>query len=236
MDLLIADNSVPFANADVAPTSGTPQWATDGNPATGVAATIAPAYHYNSLMGEQYHIVVTSGLTPNGADYTQVLSGLRRLLVQNGGGLNQEPINAQVIQLGLSTTSTALRATIGITDLGELAAFGNVALGNWMEKYSTLAGQSSETIALTFTAPRKGRVLVVASANLAAQATGNNLLSVAVNGATGSSDSVANTTSMTNHSCFEVAAGPVTVSSYFGISSSNSIAVGHTLSYLFVPE
>ncbi|NHN83676.1 hypothetical protein GOB93_03350 [Acetobacter musti] len=79
MDLLIASNSVPLASADTVPTSGTPQWATDGNPATGVPATGWPSYHYNMVMGELYNLVVAAGLAPSGSDKTQVLQAVQAL-------------------------------------------------------------------------------------------------------------------------------------------------------------
>lgn len=153
---------------------------------------------------------------------------------QQGGGINQA---ADKLYIGLSSTSTAVRVTVDATDLGELAAFGNLGIGNWMEQYSTLPANGSETISLSFTAPRKGRVVVIASANLAAPSAGNNLLSVAVNGNTGSSDAVQQTSAMTNHSCFEVTAGEaVAISSYFGVSGNYSVTVGHTLTYIYIPE
>ena len=50
MDLLIAPNTVAYANRDLAPATGTPGWATGGNPAAGIPATIDSAAQYNALM------------------------------------------------------------------------------------------------------------------------------------------------------------------------------------------
>lgn len=80
MDLLIAANSVAKSAADAVPTSGTPQYATDGNPVTGVSATTFPAYHYNMLMGELYNLVTAAGLTPSGSDWTQVAQAVNALV------------------------------------------------------------------------------------------------------------------------------------------------------------
>lgn len=228
------DDNTTVATLPAVPTDniGTPGFFTGGSLA-GQVATRVRYWWLNQIQEELLAILAAAGVAPVKASLNQVITSLKLLFVKQGSGVLQ---SANQVILGLSTQSTALRCTVDATDLGELAAFTNLAIGNWMEKYSTLAASGSETISLAFTAPRKGRVIVVGSANLASQASGNNLLSVACNGSTGSSDSVANTTSMTNTSCFEVTAGAVSVSSYFGISSSSSMAVGHSLSFLYVPE
>lgn len=79
MDLIIADGSVPLANADLVPSTGTPQYATDGNPATGVPATVAPAYHYNMLTAELYAFLAAAGITPSGGNWGQVLAATKKL-------------------------------------------------------------------------------------------------------------------------------------------------------------
>ena len=79
MDRLIAPNSVVLANADKAPTSGTPQYATDGNPATNSPATIWPAYQYNAMQEEILAVILAAGITPDKANWTQLLAALRKL-------------------------------------------------------------------------------------------------------------------------------------------------------------
>lgn len=79
MDLLIAANTVTQAQADKAPTSGTPGWATDGNPATGLLATDAPAWHYNMMMSELIAIIKAAGFTPSNADWSQVLKAMQTI-------------------------------------------------------------------------------------------------------------------------------------------------------------
>ncbi|MFT8890820.1 MAG: hypothetical protein ABF888_03165 [Acetobacter papayae] len=79
MDLLISANTVPQAAADTAPASGTPGWATDGNPATGVLATDAPAWHYNMMMSELLAIVKAAGITPSNSDWSQTIKALKTI-------------------------------------------------------------------------------------------------------------------------------------------------------------
>ena len=80
MDRLIAPNSVPLAQADAAPTTGTPQYATDGNPATNVPATLWPAYAFNTLQDEIYNVIVGAGLTPDRTKWNQLLTAIQMML------------------------------------------------------------------------------------------------------------------------------------------------------------
>lgn len=80
MDRLIASNSVPLAQADTAPATGTPQYATDGNPATNTPATLWPAYAWNALQDEIYNVIVGAGLTPDRNVWNQLLLAVKRLI------------------------------------------------------------------------------------------------------------------------------------------------------------
>lgn len=80
MDRLIATHSVDLAHADTAPVSGTPQYATDGNPGSGIPATIWPAYQYNSIQEELLAVIEGAGLTPSKGNLAQVLQAIRSLI------------------------------------------------------------------------------------------------------------------------------------------------------------
>ena len=145
------------------------------------------------------------------------------------------------VSIGLRTGVTSGAARIGAkvddTDFGNFAMTGNktLGLGDWTEQYYTLASGGSKTISLEFDAPLDGYVLVVGSANYSVQNTNQTNLTISVNGTNLSADQVTGSTSMTNHSCVKVSAGPVTVGSYCGTSATNPPNVGHTLSYLYIP-
>ncbi|KPD17273.1 hypothetical protein ADM96_20455 [Burkholderia sp. ST111] len=79
MDRLIAPNSVIAAQADAAPVTGTPQYATDGNPATNIPATQWPAYQYNAFQEEIIAILVAAGITPDRTNNAQVAAAIKRL-------------------------------------------------------------------------------------------------------------------------------------------------------------
>lgn len=97
MDLLIATNTVAQEQADKAPASGTPGWATDGNPATGQLATDAPAWHYNMMMSELINIVKAAGITPSNSDWSQVLKAMQTIFSPAQYGV--APYSAQLAQL-----------------------------------------------------------------------------------------------------------------------------------------
>lgn len=79
MDRLIAANSVPMAQADTAPLTGTPQGATDGNPASNIPATRWPSYQYNAIQEELIAILTAAGITPDRTNNAQILAAIRAL-------------------------------------------------------------------------------------------------------------------------------------------------------------
>jgi len=83
MNRLKATNSVPFANRDVAPTLGTPQYATNGNPSTPTPATIWPAYAWNMAQDEIMNVILAAGLTPDDTNWAQLLQAIMSLPGKN---------------------------------------------------------------------------------------------------------------------------------------------------------
>lgn len=82
MDRLRADNSVNFAGRDVSPGTGTPQYATDGNPITPTPSTIWPAYSFNMIQDEIMAVIAAAGITPDDTNWAQLLQAMQTL----GGG------------------------------------------------------------------------------------------------------------------------------------------------------
>ncbi|MEK7909010.1 hypothetical protein AACG96_13985, partial [Burkholderia multivorans] len=80
MDRLIAANSVPMAQADTAPLTGTPQGATDGNPAANIPATRWPSYQYNAIQEELIGILTAAGISPDRTNNSQIASAIKRLV------------------------------------------------------------------------------------------------------------------------------------------------------------
>lgn len=88
MDLLSSDHTVPLVKADRSPKKNidpTPQYATDGDPAQGIPATILTAAHYNSLMDEVVNAIIAGGLDPNKDDWGQLASIITKFINQIDG-------------------------------------------------------------------------------------------------------------------------------------------------------
>ncbi|AFW00299.1 hypothetical protein Gbth_008_078 [Gluconobacter thailandicus F149-1 = NBRC 100600] len=77
MQLIIADGTVAKANRDIMPATGTPGWATDGNPAAGVPATDNNACHYNMMMAEIVQVITDAGIALDASDWTQLSQAIR---------------------------------------------------------------------------------------------------------------------------------------------------------------
>jgi len=71
------DNSTAVATIPASTAAGTPGYFTDGNPATGVPATIMPAEYQNMLMMEIINVLAAAGITPSKSNFTQLLTAIK---------------------------------------------------------------------------------------------------------------------------------------------------------------
>jgi hypothetical protein len=139
MDRLIATNSVPYANRDVAPVSGTPQYATDGTPGV-TPATLWPSYAFNMLQDELMAVILAAGITPDDTNWGQLLQAIRTLgRIKLTGNLN-----IYVATTGSDTANTGLTSgspfatlqhawdvLVADYDLGGYTATINLAAGTY---------------------------------------------------------------------------------------------------------
>ncbi|WP_308721011.1 hypothetical protein [Komagataeibacter xylinus] len=86
MDLIIGTGTVTEASRDTMPATGTPGWATDGNPAATIPATDFPAAHYNMLMAEVIQPILDAGLTLDPANWGQLSAAIKALAKQAASG------------------------------------------------------------------------------------------------------------------------------------------------------
>ncbi|GBQ84038.1 hypothetical protein AA13595_1307 [Gluconacetobacter johannae DSM 13595] len=80
MELIIAPNTVTEANRDVMPVTGTPGWATDGNPAQNIPATGDLACHYNMMMAEIVQTILDAGLTLDRTNWGQLSAAIQKFV------------------------------------------------------------------------------------------------------------------------------------------------------------
>ncbi|WP_454871800.1 hypothetical protein [Paraburkholderia xenovorans] len=125
MDRLIAPNSVIAAQADTAPATGTPQYATDGNPATNVPATQWPAYQYNAIQEELIAVLVAAGITPDRTENNQVAAAIKAL-IQGVAGVT--PIIGSVRNLAMTVSAASATATVTADEIVVGTALGGSKL------------------------------------------------------------------------------------------------------------
>lgn len=80
------DNSTVVADQPASTAAGTAGFFSDGNPATGAAATIVPAEFLNMVMVEMLGVLSAGGVTPSKNTYNQLATSIKALI--QGGGSN----------------------------------------------------------------------------------------------------------------------------------------------------
>ncbi|GCE79076.1 hypothetical protein [Komagataeibacter oboediens] len=129
MELIIGTGTVVEASRDTMPATGTPGWATDGDPASSIPATDFPASHYNMTVAEMVQVILDAGLTLDRTNWGQLSAAIQKMIanpyggtiftpVQQGGGPNQ---TTDKVNLGQdSTYEGLLRLSIDGVDHGTL--------------------------------------------------------------------------------------------------------------------
>lgn len=145
MDRIIAPNSVDAAHADTAPVTGTPGYATDGNPATGVPATLWATYQYNAIQEELIAFLTAAGIGPDNTSNVQVLAACRALFAAIGGNAAQTfsvaPAEQATQAAQLSQTIIAAGPQCQLAYSG-----GNLVLSRFKGLYAYIPGSGIVTI------------------------------------------------------------------------------------------
>lgn len=123
MDLLIATNSVNSGGADAPPSSGTPQFATDGAPPT-IPPTQFPAYHYNGMMKEIYNVIVAAAITPSRFVFNQLLLAIQQLI---NNALTAEGFGTAAFKTATDNTQPDVISISGAVVIGNIPKFKDTA-------------------------------------------------------------------------------------------------------------
>ncbi|WP_338571960.1 hypothetical protein V6L78_28090 [Pseudomonas canadensis] len=126
------DNSTAVAAIPAPTPAGPPGYFTDGNPATGVSATILPAEFMNMLMMENMNVLSAAGITPAKGQYNQLALAIAKIV--QGGAAGQASETAAGI-LKLSTNPQALAGTDDSTAITPLKL---------AQKLANFLGQATE--------------------------------------------------------------------------------------------
>lgn len=76
------DNDTAASSLPASTSEGVAGYFTDGNPATGLAATVLPAEFMNMLMMEFINVITEAGLEPSKSDYTQLSQAIPILIAK----------------------------------------------------------------------------------------------------------------------------------------------------------
>ncbi|MFM0058704.1 hypothetical protein PQR64_24065 [Paraburkholderia phytofirmans] len=104
--------------------TGTPQYATDGNPATNIPATMWPAYQYNAFQEELIAIIEAAGITPDRTTNAQVIAAIKRLcqntivLADTGTANTYKAANATPLVAGTWVDGVVQAVKIAHTNTG----------------------------------------------------------------------------------------------------------------------
>lgn len=118
------DNLTSASAQPASTAAGTAGFFTDGNPATGVAATIVPAEWLNAVMMELVNVVVAGGLTPTKNVFDQVAKaikamGKQRVILNDTGTTNAyTAVNAPSLLVGTWTDGIAQSVKIANANTG----------------------------------------------------------------------------------------------------------------------
>lgn len=126
------DNSTAVAAIPAPTPAGQAGYFTDGNPATGVSATILPAEFMNMLMMENMNVLSAAGITPAKGQYNQLALAIAKI-VQGGAAGQASETTAGILKL--STNPQALAGTDDSTAITPLKL---------AQKLANFLGQATE--------------------------------------------------------------------------------------------
>lgn len=127
------DNSTAVAAIPAPTAPGALGYFTDGNPATGVSATILPAEFMNMLMMENLNVLSAGGIAPVKGQYNQLALAIAKI-VQSGAAGQASETAAGILKL--STNPQAIAGTDDTTAITPLKL---------AQKLANYIGQATET-------------------------------------------------------------------------------------------
>lgn len=152
---------------------GTGGFFTNGNPATGVPATILTADFMNMLMMEVLNVVLAGGLTPSKTAYNQLLTAINNIVGSSAG----TAVTSVVQGTGITVTRTGNTVTIA------LSGSAGTAISLQVPSFLTAAGPNSSGV---ITLSLSGQALPISSGGTGAINAPNALLNLGGMGAASS--------------------------------------------------
>ena len=119
------DNSTAVAARPASSAAGTAGWFTDGNPGSGVPATILPAEFMNMLMAEFLTILSTAGITPSKSASTQLMQALIQQGLQDNQFNSASATGTSDALIGAFSPTIAALPSVGVLTVYVRAAYAN---------------------------------------------------------------------------------------------------------------
>lgn len=85
------DNSTSVATLPITPVAGTGRFFTNGNPVSGIPATVVDDWWTNMIQEEIITVVINAGLAPNKFDRTQLWQAIQSMISGSAGGPDYDP-------------------------------------------------------------------------------------------------------------------------------------------------
>lgn len=157
MNLIRSLNNVPIGARDIAPVTGTPGWATDGNPLSGTPATEDDAYVQNMIIAELTNVIAAAGITLDDTNWGQLLLALNVMYGGGSGGFSVANPGYLILPAGfiLNFSSQAILAgaTYNFVYAKPFAALPLLALSNPGGNSSSGAYPANMNVRNTATSP-----------------------------------------------------------------------------------
>lgn len=117
-DQATASSTLPTPTA-----AGTAGYFTNGNPSSGVAATILDADWLNMVQQELLNVVSAGGLTPSKTTYTQIRDAIKQLIL---GGAGVAPVVGTSRNLAMTIATASASATLTADEIIVESALGGL--------------------------------------------------------------------------------------------------------------
>lgn len=85
------DNSTSVATLPITPVAGTGRYFTNGNPVSGIPATVVDDWWTNMIQEEIITVVINAGLTPSKVDRTQLWQAIQSMITGSASGPDYDP-------------------------------------------------------------------------------------------------------------------------------------------------
>ena len=218
------------------PLAGPAGYFSEGIPGS-VAATRARGWWLNMVQEELLALLTAAGITPDttGTEFNQVLAAINHLIAasSSSGGLAAEIARAEAAE-ATKASATGLAAEIARAEAAEATKvpFGDLNNPGGLANQVYVAGGTTGTATVSFTAPGPGWLYAIGGRNNSGQDTLASTAALYINGTVVTSDTTIASTSHTG--AIHIGSGGAVSASY--VASTNSVPFSVQVMLMFAPD